>query len=73
MTARRRAPRRRSASRGRLASRSTWVLVALAGLAGLWWWLRAEEPAPPLDEIGDASRERLEAVVREADREAEAP
>jgi hypothetical protein len=38
-------------------------------VGGLVWWLRPVAPtAPPLDEIDEASRARLEAVLREADR-----
>lgn len=72
MTAARRSSRR-TASRGR--RRGGWPIVAALVLAGsgfaAWWaWTSpAQRIAPPLDEHDEASRARLEAVLREADRE----
>jgi len=73
MSATRRRPRR-SATARRAPPRGSrtwlaWTLGALA-IAASAWLLLAREPTapPPLDEIDDASRARLEAVLREAER-----
>jgi hypothetical protein len=47
-----------------------WLALALGlGAAALAVWALASRrpPAPPLDDIDDASRARLEQVLREAD------
>ena len=60
-------------SRRRVRGRRRWPwLVAAAGAAalGAWWTLAGPgAPAPPLDEIDAESREALERVLREAERE----
>jgi hypothetical protein len=69
MKATRRASRRRAARRGARAKWTLWGIAALVLVGGLVWWLRPVAPtAPPLDEIDEASRARLDAVLREADR-----
>lgn len=66
MTAARRSPRRRTPRR--------WlalvvVAVLAAGMAAWWVWTPAPRPiAPPMDDIDAESRERLEEVLREAER-----
>jgi hypothetical protein len=46
-----------------------WLAVSLGlGAAALAVWaLASRRPAPPLDDIDDASRARLEQVLRDAD------
>jgi hypothetical protein len=63
----------RSAARKRRGGRArwiAWIAVAVAAGIGAWWVVSVRTgPAPPLDDIDDRSRERLERVLREAERE----
>ena len=43
------------------------LLLGLGAAALAVWALATRRPAPPLDDIDDASRARLEQVLRDAD------
>jgi hypothetical protein len=49
------------------------VAIGVIAIAVALWSLTPQEPgAPPLDDIDEASRARLDAVLRQADREEDA-